>query len=391
VPIALLALTLSTFAICTAEWGIAGLLPSLSNDLQISIPTAGLLVSFYALGVAVGGPILAIVTARFPNRLVLLAFMCLFVVGNGLCALAPNYTLLVIARVVVACGHGLFFGIATIVATRLLPERQGFAVSMLFTGFTLAQLLGVPIGTAIGNAFGWRATFWSVGAAGALATVALAALLPPTEPQAGGRTSAADEIRALNNQQVYLTYLAVALLITGSLSLSTYLVPLMTDITHIPLGQTPWYLLIIGAGGLVGNLVGGRLADWKLMPTLVAIFFGQGVLQLGLVLTSGAPLLLGMNFFVMSVVGTSFGAHVTKRILHGARAAPNLASTLSNTAFNIGIAAGAWIGGTALSAGLTYDQLPWLPFVFDSAAGGVVVISWLLDRREAAAPVAEPT
>ena len=388
-PIALLALTLSTFAICTAEWGIAGLLPSLSGDLHISIPTAGLLVSFYALGVAVGGPILAILTVRLPHKLVLLAFMSLFVLGNVLCALAPTYSLLIAARVVVACGHGLFFGIATVVATRLLPERQGFAVSMMFMGFTLAQLLGVPLGTAIGNAFGWRATFWSIGAASALATLSLAVLLPRTDPPAGTSTGTAGEIRALNNQQVYLTYLVVVLLATGSLSLSTYLVPLMTEVTHIPLGQTPLYLLILGAGGLVGNLIGGRLADWKLMPTLVAILFGQGVLQLGLLLTSGSPLLLGINFFFMSVVGTSFGAHVTKRILNGARAAPTLASTLSNTAFNIGIAAGAWAGGNALSAGLTYSQLPWLPFVFSCLAGSVAMVSWTLDRRQAGAALSQ--
>jgi len=387
-PIALFALTLSTFAICSAEWGIAGLLPSLSSDLHISIPTAGLLVSFYALGVAIGGPILAILTARFPNKLVLLVFMGVFVVGNLLCAMAPTYPLLVTGRVIVACGHGLFFGIATIVATNLLPNRQGFAVSMVFTGFTLAQLLGVPIGTAIGNAFGWRATFWTVSAAGALATVALALLLPRTEPQIGGPQSSAAEFRALNHQQVYLTYLAIALLVTGGLSLSTYLVPLMTEITHIPLEQTPWYLLILGAGGLVGNLIGGRLADWKLMPTLIVIFFGQGVLQLCLILTSGSAVLLAINFFFMSVMATSFGGHVTKRILNAAREAPNLASTLSSTAFNVGIAAGAWVGGMALSRGFSYAQLPWLPFVFNTAAGCVLVVSLLLDRR-AAATVAE--
>jgi DHA1 family inner membrane transport protein len=389
VPIALFALTLSTFAICSAEWGIAGLLPSLSSDLHISIPTAGLLVSFYALGVAVGGPILAILTARFPNKLILLVFMGVFVVGNVLCALAPNYQLLVVARVIVACGHGLFFGIATVVATNLLPTRQGFAVSMLFTGFTLAQLFGVPAGTAIGNAFGWRATFWTVSAAGALATVSLALLLPRSERRVGEARSTGDGIRALNHQQVYLTYLAIALLVTGGLSLSTYLVPLMTEITHIPLAQTPWYLLILGAGGLVGNLIGGRLADWKLMPTLIVIFFGQGILQLCLILTSTSATLLAINFFVMSVMATSFGAHVTKRVLNAARDAPNLASTLSSTAFNIGIAAGAWVGGMALSSGFSYAQLPWLPFVFNSAAGCVIVASMLLDRR-AAMPVSEP-
>jgi MFS transporter, DHA1 family, inner membrane transport protein len=389
VPIALLALSLSTFAICTAEWGIAGLLPSLSSDLHVSIPDAGLLVTWYALGVAIGGPILAVLTARLPSRQVLLAFMAVFVLGNIACALAPNYPVLVGARVVVACGHGLFFGIATIVATKLIPSRQGFAVSIIFTGVMIAQLLGVPVGTAIGNAFGWRMTFWSIAAASAIATAGLAVLLPPTPHNEQAPASIWDDLRALNNQQVYLTYLAVAFFVTGGLTISTYLVPLMTDVTHIPLADTPWYLLILGLGGFVGNIVGGRLADWKLMPTLLTIFCGGALLHLALTVSSKSPLLIGINLFVLGAVAFSFGAHVTKRILSGAGRAAGLASTLNNTAFNIGIASGAGVGGALINAGFAYDQLPFLAFALDLIGASVVVVSMLLDRR-APATAGEP-
>jgi MFS transporter, DHA1 family, inner membrane transport protein len=390
VPIALLALMLSTFTICTAEWGIAGLLPSLSSDLLISIPTAGLLVTFYALGVAVGGPILSVLTTRFSHKRVLIVFMSVFVAGNVLCALAPNYEMLVAARVLVACGHGLFFGIATIVATSLMPGRQGFALSMLFTGVMIAQLLGVPAGTAIGNAFGWRATFWAVAAASALATIALAVVLPPSERREHASGNIGADFRALNHQQVYLTYLAVALFVTGGLTISTYLVPLMTNVTHIPLVQTPWYLLILGLGGFIGNFIGGRLADWKLMPTLIAIFFGGALLHLTLVVSSKSALTLGINLLILGAVGFSFGGHVTKRILSAAGDSPNLASTLTNTAFNIGIASGAVVGGMVLDAGFAYDQLPLFAVLLDLAGACIIVISMLLDRRETT-PAAAPT
>jgi DHA1 family inner membrane transport protein len=387
-PIALLAIALSTFAICSAEWGIAGLLPSLTTDLHISVPEAGLLVTWYAGGVAIGGPILAIMTARLPNKRVLIGFMALFVLGNIVCALAPNYLTLVVARVVVACGHGVFFGIAAVVAMSILPARQGFAVSMLYMGVMAAQLLGVPAGTAIGNAFGWRATFWTIAAASAPATLALTILLPASARRERAAGNFRAEVRALNHQQVYLTYLAIAFFVTGGITISTYLVPLMTDVTGIPLSQTPLYLLLLGVGAFLGNLVGGRLADWRLMATLIAIFVAGACLHLALYGTSSSPPLLGINLFILGAVAFSFGPHVTKRILAGAAAAPNLASTLNNTAFNIGIGGGAWFGGVLINAGFAYNQLPLFAFALDMCGAIVVALSMLLDRRMGA-PVAE--
>ena len=386
-PIALLAMTLATFAICSAEWGIAGLLPALSGDLEVSIPTAGLLISGYALGVAIGGPILALLTARVPRKLMLISIMGVFVVAQVLCAISSSYGMLLGARLLTACGHGLFFGIASIVAADLMPARRGFAISMIFAGVMAANLFGVPAGAAVGNAFGWPATFWAIGFISALATAAMMWLLPASEAEAG-TTSLSEEFRALNHQQVYLTYLMVVLFVTGGLVLQTYLVPLMTDIANIPLQQTPWYLVLIGAGAVIGNFVGGRLADWKLMPSLIAIFICQAGVQLAIVFTSHSPLLLGLNLFVLGAVGFSFGAHVTNRILQGARAAPNLASTLNNTAFNIGIAAGALLGGMALTAGFSYDQLPYISAGLAASASVVAIVSMVLDRRETPAPAA---
>ena len=214
----------------------------------------------------------------------------------------------------------------------------------------------------------------------------MAFLLPPSRSDPGDRKAIGQELRALNHQQVYLTYLLIILLVTGSVALSTYIVPLLTDVAGVPLSQTPWFLLLLGAGSLIGNFVGGRLSDWKLMPTLIAILICQAVLQLALAYTSHSPILIGINLFLTGAVGFSFGAHVTTRVLVAAKAAPNLASTLNNTAFNLGIGCGAWLGGSALSAGLAYDQLPYIAFGLIGASACVAVLSMLLDRPAAALP-----
>jgi DHA1 family inner membrane transport protein len=387
-PVALLTLTLAAFAICTAEWGIAGLLPLLSNDLAVSIPTAGLLVTGYALGVAIGGPVLAMLTTGFQRKGIMIAVMGVFVVGQALCALAPSYGTLLAARLLVACGHGLFFGIAAVVAAATMPSRPGFAVSMLYAGASIANVFGIPAGAAIGNALGWRATFWTIGVVALAATAAMALLIPSTRTEDGVKTPLRDEVRALNHQQVYLTYLVIFLQLTGYVALQTYFVPLLTDVTGVPLGETPLFLLLLGVGSVIGGLAGGKLADWKLMPTLVAIFFVQMVLVITLTFTAHHAALFGINLFLLGAVVYAFVPPVMNRILTGAKAAPNLASTVSNTAFNIGIAAGAWLGGAAITAGLRYDQLPYVTLAFVFAAGCVAIVSMRLDKAAQPAVVA---
>ena len=199
----------------------------------------------------------------------MIAVMAVFVLGQALCALAPSYGTLLAARLFVACGHGLFFGIAAIVASAMMPARSGFAVSMLFAGASIANLVGIPAGAAIGNALGWHATFWMIGVVALPATVAMALLVPSPRTAAGVKTPLRDEVHALNHQQVYLTYVVIFLQLAGYVALQTYFVPLLTDVTGVPLGETPLFLLLLGVGSVIGNFVGGRLADWKLMPTLV--------------------------------------------------------------------------------------------------------------------------
>ena len=309
--------------------------------------------------------------------------MAVFVLGNLLCALATDYWLLMGARLVIACSHGLFFGTAMIIATHLVPRnRQASAVSFVVGGITIANVLGVPIGTAIGNAYGWRATFWVIAVVGVAATIALAVLVPATGTGERRHASGiAAEIRAVGRQTVFLSYVMIALFMTGVIALFAYIVPLLTTVTGIPTAAVPWLLFASGVGGICGNFVGGRLGDWKPMPAVIAIF----TLMLAIYTVSLAavhdPLAMAITFFLMGLVGFSFPAPLQARILKGAGDAPNFASTLISTAFNIGIAAGAWLGAVALRAGWGYAQLPWISVVFVAAALAVAILSAALEWR----------
>jgi DHA1 family inner membrane transport protein len=386
-PLALYALALAAFSIGTAEFVIAGLLPGLSSDLSVSIPTTGLLVTGYAVGVAIGGPILAILTARLPRKPMIVALMSFFVLGQVLCALAPSYSLLMAARVLVACGHGLFYGIATIGAASLVPpQRRGAALSLVLAGITVANILGVPGGTAIGNAFGWRMTFWAVGAVAIIATIAIAVLLPPDRRHDDNPASLAAEIRVLGHQEVLLSYVIIVLQITGALAFVTYQVPLLATVTGVPAEGAPLFLLLFGLGSIVGIFAGGRLADWKLMPSLIGILLLQTCFLATMLLAMHTPVTMGINMFIAGAVGFAFNTPVQSRILHAAREAPNLAATLVSTAFNIGIAAGAFVGAAMLNAGIGYQYLPVVGIVCSLVATGVAALSWMLERRATLVP-----
>jgi MFS transporter, DHA1 family, inner membrane transport protein len=241
-PLPLFALFLAAFAVGTTELIISGILPSLAADLAVDIPTAGLLISGYAIGVAIGGPILSLATTALPRRPLLLGLMVVFVLGNVLCALSSSYWLLMAARLVIACSHGLFFGVAMIIAGQLVPkERQGSAISFVIAGITIASVLGVPIGTAIGNAYGWRATFWAISAVGVGATVALALLIPTTKLQEREyRPNLRAEIRAIGRQSVFLSYAIIALYMTATLAVLAYSVPMLTTVTGFSTAAIPF-------------------------------------------------------------------------------------------------------------------------------------------------------
>jgi MFS transporter, DHA1 family, inner membrane transport protein len=382
-PLALLALSLAVFSVGTAELIIAGILPDLSADFGIDIPTAGLLVTCYAVAVAIGGPIFAVLTSRLPRKPLIVGVMVLFVLGQGLCALAPSYDWLMAARILVACGHGLFFGAGSVAAADLVPPgKRGAALAVFLGGFAVATVLGVPLGTAVGNAFGWRWSFWAIGAIALLATILVAALLPSAPPERRRDAGLKAEIKALGHQQVYLSYVVIGLVMTGTLAFATYQVPVLINVTGVAQDWTPAYLVLGGIGTALGIFVGGRAADWRLMPTLIVVLIGQAIAGALLLPAVGSRSAMIVCLFLWGALGSAFDAPVQSRILAAARQAPNLAATLVSTAFNVGIALGAWLGGLWIAAGLGYQTLPVASILCSLLAAALAVLSWVLDRRD---------
>ncbi|WP_186102679.1 MFS transporter [Burkholderia gladioli] len=384
-PLPLFALAIAAFGIGTTEFVIMGLLPDVARDLAVSIPAAGLLVSGYALGVTIGAPILAVVTAKMPRRQALLGLIGVFIAGNLLCAIAPGYGLLMAARVVTAFCHGAFFGIGSVVASSLVaPNRRAQAIALMFTGLTLANVLGVPLGTALGQAFGWRSTFWAVTGIGVLAAGALALCLPRQleMPQ----TSIAREFRVMRNPQV-LMVLGISVLASASLfSVFTYITPILEEVTHFTPHEVTLVLLLFGLGLTVGGTLGGKLADWRRMPSLIASLALIGLVQVVFAGTMHLPIPLLATIFLWGVLAFAIVPIAQILIVDRAIEAPNLASTLNQGAFNLGNATGAWLGGMAIGAGVPLTQLPWVGVAMAVGALALTLWSASLERRPFAGP-----
>ncbi|HSI42035.1 MAG TPA: MFS transporter [Xanthobacteraceae bacterium] len=383
-PLPLLALAMASFGIGTTEFVIMGLLPEVAADLGVSIPAAGLLVTGYALGVVVGAPVVAIITNGLPRKATLIGLSSVFVIGNLLCAIAPDYWTLMAARVVTAFCHGAFFGIGAVVAADLVaPGQRASAIALMFAGLTLANVLGVPLGTALGQAFGWRSTFWAVVLIGLLAVAAIALWVPAAIPHK--RANIVQEFGVLGRPQVLLA-MAMSVMASASLfTVFTYIAPLLREVTGISGNAVTVVLLLFGVGITIGNFLGGRLADWKLMPSLMAIFIGLAAVLVVLVFTSPFEALAVATVFVWGVLVFAVVAPIQIRVVDSAYGAPNLASTLNQGAFNLGNAAGAWIGGAGLTLGLHYQDLPWVGAALAVGALGVCVWSQALERRGIAA------
>jgi DHA1 family inner membrane transport protein len=383
----LIALFLAAFAFGTAEFVIAGILPEVATGLDVSIPVAGYLISGYAIGIAIGGPLLAVATKKMTRKALILLLGGIFVLGQVFCALAPNFELLMLARVLVSIVHGTYFGIAAIVAVSLVsPEKRGFAVALILSGLTVSNILGVPGGTAIGNALGWRATFWAVGIIGLLATLAVAFFLPRNAASETTSGSFVREFKALGRQQIVASLFIVILVMIGQYSLFTYIAPLLTNVTGLDTGTVPWLLLLYGVGSTIGVFVGGRLADWKLMPSLVAILALQAVMFVTLYFVSPYPFVMAIATILWGGVNFAFGSPVQSRVLAWAADAPNLASALIPTGFNIGIAIGAILGASLIDSGFGYGVLPLIGAVTSALAAVIAVVSGVLDRSSGALP-----
>lgn len=385
-PIALLALTAGAFGIGTTEFVIMGLLLQVSADLHVSIATAGLLISGYALGVAVGAPLLTIGTRRLPRKTVLLALMAIFTLGNVACALAPDYATLMAARIVTSLAHGTFFGVGSVVATGLVaPERRASAIAVMFTGLTAATVLGVPAGAWLGLHFGWRSAFWAVAAIGVTALAVLAAFVP--RDRAGEAPGPlADELAVLARPQVWLGLGMTVFGFAGVLAVFTFVQPLLTRVTGMSAAAVSPAMLLFGVGLAAGNLLGGRLADRAPMPavlgTLLALALVLGSMDLWIHLSVPAMAFL----VVLGIAAFATVAPLQVRVLdQAAGAGQNLASSLNIAAFNLGNALGAWVGGLVIDHGPGLRALGAAGAVLTLAGLGLALWSRALERRGAVA------
>ncbi|MEJ7687083.1 MAG: MFS transporter [Variovorax sp.] len=383
-PIALLALTAGAFGIGTTEFVIMGLLLQVSADLQVSIAAAGLLISGYALGVAVGAPLLTIATRRMPRKTVLLALMAIFTLGNIACALAPSYDLLMAARVATSLAHGTFFGVGSVVATSLVPpERRASAIAIMFTGLTAATMLGVPAGAWLGLHFGWRSTFWAVALIGVFAFAVLAAFVPRSRADAQ-HAPLRDELAVLLRPQVLLGLAMTVLGFAGVFAVFTYIQPLLTRVTGLSDAAVSPILLLFGVGLAVGNILGGKLADRAPMPavlgTLAALAAVLGAMQFGIQTPVGAAVFVGL----LGIAAFATVAPLQLRVLDKASGSgQNLASSLNIAAFNLGNALGAWVGGVAIERGPGLASLGWIAALLTLVGLGIALWSRALERRDA--------
>ncbi len=348
---ALFALALSAFGIGTTEFVIMGILPEVGHSLQVSIPMAGLLVSLYALGVAVGAPIMTFLTKNLSRKRALLILMLIFIMGNMACAMSWNYSTMMMARILTSFCHGSFFGIGAVVATRLVPpERKAHAVALMFTGLTLANVIGVPLGTWIAEYWAWHITFWLIAGIGVLAFLALWAFLPEcghNEAPVNFR----EELRVMRQPNVLLAMLVTLLTFASVFALFTYIAPILLDITKVPRSWITLALLVIGVGSVMGNLWGGKLADQGISYALRVTVGFLLVIALIFSISSAWPYAAVMTLFFWGVASFSTVAPLQMNVVKAAHAAPNIASTLNIGIFNMGNALGAYLGGVPLSLG----------------------------------------
>lgn len=358
-PLALYALTAGAFGIGVTEFVIMGLLLEVSADLKVTLSSAGLLISGYALGVVVGAPVLTILTARWPRKAVLLGLMAVFTIGNAACALAPDYATLMAARVLTAFAHATFFGVGSVVATGLVPaNKKASAIAIMFTGLTVANILGVPFGTWLGQHYGWRSTFWAVTVVGVVAFAVIALLVPKsTAPME--KTSLKHDLAVLTRAPLLLGLATTVLSWVGVFAAFTYIAPMLTEITGFSEAAVSPILLVFGAGLVVGNLVGGRLADWKLVPTVFATLAALSVVLAGLTFglhnAIAAVALVGL----LGAVAFATVAPLQMWVLEKAQGAgQSLASSFNIAAFNLGNAIGAWMGGMVIDHGPGLAYVP---------------------------------
>lgn len=368
-PLALYALAAGAFGIGVTEFVIMGLLLEMSRDLGVSVAAAGMLISGYALGVVVGAPVLTVFTASWNRKHVLLGLMGIFIIGNAACALAPTYGLLMAARVLTALTHGTFFGVGSVLAAGLVgKDRQASAIAIMFTGLTLANFLGVPAGTWLGQQFGWRMTFWAVTVIGALA-FAILALLVPSDRSPSMQSSWRADLKAASRSPVLLGFLTTVLGFAGVFALFTYIAPLLTQVSGFADSAVSPILLVFGGGLVIGNLLGGKLADTRLRTALIGSMAALGLVLVAMTVSLQNQIAAVALTGLLGVAGFATVPPLQTWVLSKAiGAGESLASSLNIAAFNLGNALGAWTGGMVISQGPGLQALPLVAAVFPALA-----------------------
>ncbi|MFC8594457.1 MFS transporter [Streptomyces atroolivaceus] len=379
-PLALLALAIGAFGIGTTEFVIMGLLPDVAVDFQVSIPAAGFLVTGYALGVVLGAPLMTVLGTRVTRKRMLMLLMGLFIVGNVVSALAPVFGVMLAGRVIASLAHGAFFGIGSVVAADLVaPEKKAGAIAMMFTGLTVANVVGVPLGTFVGQNFGWRVTFFVVAGLGVLGLLGVAKLVPEQPKPEGVRIR--HELAAFRNVQVLLAMAMTVLGFGGVFAAITYITPMMTETAGFATSSVTWLLVLFGLGMVGGNLLGGKFADRHLMPMLYVSLGALAAVLALFTLTAHNKLAAAVTIVLIGALGFATVPPLQKRVLDQAAGAPTLASAVNIGAFNLGNALSAWLGGIVIAAGLGYTAPNWVGAVLAASALLLAVLSGALERR----------
>lgn len=380
-PLALLALAIGAFGIGTTEFVIMGLLPEVSDSFGVSIPTAGFAVTGYALGVVVGAPFMTAIGTRLTRKQMLLMLMGLFIAGNLLTALAPAFGVLLVGRVLASFTHGAFFGVGSVVAADLVaPNKRAGAIASMFMGLTLANVIGAPPGTLIGQHAGWRVTFFIVAALGVLGLLGIAKLVPARPEPATPELR--KEFGAFRNPQVWLAMTMTVLGFGGVFAAITYVTPMMTETAGFAESSVMWLLALFGVGMVAGNVIGGRYADRHAMPLLYASLVGLATVLGLFTLTAHHKVLAAITLVLIGLFGFATVPPLQKRVMDHAAEAPTVASAANIAAFNLGNALAAWLGGLVISAGFGYTAPNVVGVGLALSALGVAVFAAWLERRQ---------
>jgi len=379
-PAGLIALALGGFGIGLTEFVITGLLPEVAADYGVTETTAGWLVTGYALAVIVGALGLTAATTRLPRKPVLIGLLVLFVIGNTLSALAPVYGVMMLGRVIAALCHGAFFGIGSVVASNMVERsKRASAVALMFTGLTASNVLGVPFGTFLGQALGWRATFWTIAVIGVIALIGVLVLVPAV--RVTETPSLARELSAFRSGQVWLSLGMTVLGYGGMFGAFTYIAYTLTSVSGFASGAVPWLLIVFGVGLFVGNFVGGKLASRSIDGTLLVVLVALTVVLALFAVVATSPVLTVIALVLMGAFGFATVPALQTRVMQYADHAPTLASGANIAAFNLGNALGAWIGGLTIAAGLGYTSPIWAGAGITLAAVVLTVVAAGAARR----------